>query len=63
MAIPAMHRPESDHKDHAVDDQTKTFTMTDGRQIEYTLEGERRLLEKTDRVQRVLKERREKWKK
>lgn len=36
--------------------------MTDGRQIEYTLDGERRLLQKTDRLQRVLKERKVKWK-
>lgn len=62
MAIPATHRSESHRKAQAVENQTRTFTMTDGRQIEYTLDGERRLLQKTDRLQRVLKERKVKWK-
>lgn len=63
MATPAMHRRKQPQKNQPTDKTVKTFTLSDGREVEYTLEGERRLLEKADEVLRQLSKRAEKRKK
>lgn len=62
MTTPAMRRRKQPQKNHPSDSTVKTFTLSDGREVEYTLEGERRLLEKADEVLRQLGKRAEKRK-
>lgn len=54
MTTPAMHRRRQPQKDQSVDKPAKIFTLSDGREVEYSLDGERRLLEKTNELMRQL---------
>lgn len=63
MADPAMRRRGQPQNGQSEDMAGKTYMLSDGREIEYTLDGEYRLLQKVDEMLQVLNTRKAKRKK